>query len=510
MSDMQTVPGAWRRGAIVFGLLLAWAASGFAQVADMPGRVARLSDLRGSVWVFDIEQGQWVEGLRNHALTSGDRLSIDRDGRAEVRIGSTDLRLAGGTEIEFERMDDDRMVFALQAGSLALRVRSREIAQEVEVLTREGRLWPERSGHFRVDRIDDTTYVAAWRGSMRFEASDQQVSIPEGRRAEFFRQMPDRATVVSWSAPASDAFADWVDQAERRDSRSASQRYVSPEMTGAEDLDRHGRWERHPEYGMVWSPLSVAAGWAPFRDGRWTWHVRWGWTWVDAAPWGFAPSHYGRWVSWRGRWFWSPGPRVARPAFAPALVSWSGNPNVNVTVTLGGYRAPPVQWVPLAPGAVYVPYRPLPVHPPAHAPGHQHVPAQRPWAPRPVQQALPASPVPLTRPIEPVQRPDPLPRPVASPRPAVIHVPGGAEPSSPPQAVPPKVSQVAPVAKEDRGGKGDRGERGDRVERGERGERNARGPREDKGPEGEPARARAEDPARAGRPRDQRERQSTQ
>ena len=118
---------------------------------------------------------------------------------------------------------------------------------------------------------------------------------------------------------------------------------------------------------MVWSPLVVAAGWAPFQHGRWIWHVRWGWTWVDHAPWGFAPFHYGRWVMWGHRWVWTPGPRVARPAFAPALVTFT-SPSVGVSVVIGPSR-PPVAWVPLAPRE---PHRPWTVHrPPLFDQGHR-------------------------------------------------------------------------------------------------------------------------------------------
>ena len=35
-------------------------------------------------------------------------------------------------------------------------------------------------------------------------------------------------------------------------------------------------------------------------EGRWVWTEPWGWTWVDDQPWGFAPSHYGRWVNMAG------------------------------------------------------------------------------------------------------------------------------------------------------------------------------------------------------------------
>jgi hypothetical protein len=129
-------------------------------------------------------------------------------------------------------------------------------------------------------------------------------------------------------------------------------------MTGAEDLDRYGRWDRHPDYGPLWIPARVSPGWAPYRFGHWTWISPWGWTWVDDAPWGFAPFHYGRWVSWGGRWCWAPGGYVARPVYAPALVAWIGGSNVSVGITVGSSRPPLVGWVPLAPRERWVPYYP--------------------------------------------------------------------------------------------------------------------------------------------------------
>ncbi|HEY6134972.1 MAG TPA: FecR family protein [Rubrivivax sp.] len=353
LSPLHALSALLARSIAVGALALAGSGMLHAEPEDPPGRVGRLADMAGRVSMFDAEEGQWVEAQRNRALTTGDRLSTEQGARAEVRIGSTVLRLGGNSELEFARVDDERMVFQLHTGSVALRVRSREIADEVEVRTGEGRALPERSGHYRIDREDDTTFVATLRGSLRFDAGDLQVQVPAGRRAEFFQQSGDRATVVAWSAPGNDDFAQWVAREDQRDERSVAQRYVSPEMTGVEDLDRYGRWENHPEYGVVWSPLQVAVGWAPYRYGRWGWRARWGWTWIDNAPWGFAPFHYGRWVSWGGRWVWSPGAYVARPVFAPALVAWVGGPNVSVSINLGG--GPTVGWVPLAPRDVYVP-----------------------------------------------------------------------------------------------------------------------------------------------------------
>lgn len=377
-------PGAVSHAAPAGSLGASWSAGPSGSSASLeaaahagPQRAGRLSDFQGRVWLFDTEQGQWSEALRNRALTGGDRLSTERGAQAEVRVGSTEWRLGASTELEIVRLDEGRMSFHLHRGSVAVRVRSREIAEELELLTAEARLRPERAGAYRVDREDDTTWATAWRGALQVQTADQAFELQAGRRVELAPQGRDRGTLVNWSAPVQDRFAEAVQADEQRDDRSASLRYVSPEMTGAEDLDRHGRWERHPEYGMVWSPLVVSAGWAPFKHGRWIWHARWGWTWVDQAPWGFAPFHYGRWVLWGSRWVWTPGAWVARPVFAPALVTFSG-PSVGVSVVIGPSR-PPVAWVPLAPREPYRPWvghRPHPVGP-AHRP-HGWEPAHRP------------------------------------------------------------------------------------------------------------------------------------
>ena len=95
-------------------------------------------------------------------------------------------------------------------------------------------------------------------------------------------------------------------------------------MTGYEELDEHGEWIDSGDYGCVWAPRVVIAGWAPYRYGHWTYVRHWGWTWVDDA-WGFAPFHHGRWVVIRNRWCWWPGVYHPRPAYAPALVAWFGS-----------------------------------------------------------------------------------------------------------------------------------------------------------------------------------------
>ena len=377
-----------RRGSwlprITLGLLLGLCAAAAAWAQDdPPGRVGRVAETQGAAWWWDHESGRWVDAERNQPLTSGDRIATAADGRAELRVGSTVLRLAESSELEVLRLDDDRLSFQLHSGSLAVRVRSREIAGEIELVTAEAHLSPLRAGHYRLDRVDDTTRAGVWRGDLRID-DPAGFTVATGQSAELYREGRSRDLRYTLIAPASDRFAEWVMRDDQRDERSASARYVSPEMTGVEDLDRNGRWEQHPEYGAIWLPLEVRAGWAPYSDGRWAWVQPWGWTWVDNARWGFAPFHYGRWVNWRGGWAWVPGAIVARPVFAPALVAWIDGGGLGLSLQIGGPR---VGWVPLAPREVYIPhYRVSPGYRervnPAPPYRWQHPPGPVPTGPR--------------------------------------------------------------------------------------------------------------------------------
>lgn len=324
------------------------AAPALAQV-DPPGRVGRLAEMTGTVWWYDLEQGRWADAQRNRPITAGDRLATTRDAAAELRIGSTSIRLSEATEVELQRLDDERVRLQLHRGSIAVRLRSREVAAETDFGTAEAWLRPQRSGLYRLDRDDDTTYAASWRGELVVDEAPSLV-VEAGRRLQLWREGPQGLLQTRWSQPVDDAFAAQVLRDDRADERSASAAYVPTEMTGWEELDRHGRWDQHPEYGAVWYPTSVQVGWAPYRHGHWEWVRPWGWTWIDDAPWGFAPFHYGRWVTWRSRWVWVPGRMDARPVFAPALVAWIDGPGPGVRIGAS------LSWVPLAPWELFRPW----------------------------------------------------------------------------------------------------------------------------------------------------------
>ena len=321
--------------------------------ADPPGRVARLSEFSGQVWLYNADSSsEWVSAVRNRPVTAGDRVATEAGARAELQIGSTTVRLDSNTELEVSAIDDDHVSLELVSGSASARIVDLAGAGQFDLSTDEGRFVVQRAGSYRFDRDGTASRVTAYSGLVRYEGANSGLPVTAGQRAEFWI---DSGGVAQYalSAPVNDDFAAWNNDRDRRVLTPVATRYVSPEMTGADELDRYGRWEQSPEYGPLWTPTAVAVDWAPYRSGHWAWVRPWGWTWVDDAPWGFAPFHYGRWVYFRNNWCWTPGARVARPVYAPALVAWVGGPRANVSVTIGG--GPSVGWFPLAPREVYVP-----------------------------------------------------------------------------------------------------------------------------------------------------------
>ena len=337
-------------------LLLSLAASfaGLSQAQEPPGRVGRLAYTQGSVSVYQDPELGWDKAYVNTPITSENSVWTDRGSRAELRVAGVAIRLEATTQLDVSRLDEDAMDASIERGSANIRVRYKNPRERITLETPQARFTIQADGRYRieVDPDRDESRLTVFAGDARMESQGGRIRVPAGTTVRVFggpssSYITERAT--------SDAFDRWADARDREWVDSRSRQYVSTAMTGYEELDRYGQWSQDADYGAVWFPTRVASDWAPYRHGRWT-HVRpWGWTWVDDAPWGYAPFHYGRWVTVGNRWAWSPGQRVERPAWAPALVGWVGGSNWNVSISSGG-SAPVVGWYPLAPWERYEPW----------------------------------------------------------------------------------------------------------------------------------------------------------
>ena len=332
----------------VFAFVLASASS--LVLADPPERVGRISTVEGQVLVR-AGDGEAEEALLNWPVTTDNRITTLRSALAEFRVGAAAVRLDGDSELEVTELDDDSFKLHLYRGSVSVRVRNQDALQGLQLTTSHARVVLTQPGWVRVDagRMPGATVVSVLEGAADVDGSTASVALRAGKRAELTDEELRTGPLQRI------AFDSWP---ETLPSASPALRYVTEDVTGYEELDRHGAWQEDAEYGPLWLPRSVPVGWAPYSDGRWSWIAPWGWTWIDNAPWGYAPSHYGRWVLVGKRWGWTPGRERTRGAWAPALVGWVGGEHGPRPGQLHGPRpgaGPGVGWFPLSPRDRYVP-----------------------------------------------------------------------------------------------------------------------------------------------------------
>ena len=317
------------------------------QYQDPPDRVARLGYMEGSVSLQPAGESEWVGAVTNRPLTIGDALWADQGSRAEVELGSAVIRMGANTGFSFLNLDDRTTQIQLTAGELNISVRRLDRDDVFEIDTPNQAFVVYQPGRYRVEVSEDGNYttISLRQGEGESTGNGQNYSMHAGQRWTF--SGIDTLTADVEQIGGQDDFDNWAYSRERRYDDSRSAQYVSPDLVGYDDLDQYGDWRDDPNYGHVWYPNQVSSNWAPYRDGHWDWIAPWGWTWVDEAPWGYAPFHYGRWVTVGNRWGWIAGPRAVRPVYAPALVVFIGQGGNGFDGNVG--------WFPLGPREVYVP-----------------------------------------------------------------------------------------------------------------------------------------------------------
>ena len=241
----------------------------------------------------------------------------------------------------------DYLQLKVTAGTLSLDLRDVPPGETVDVNTPAGVLTVERAGYYRIEAgADRTAFLADRGGAATLTIEDGGEGAGRAERAGRDLE-PGR---VGWRSRR--AGAERLGSLELRAHRRAPDR--------RERTVRAVRHLRRQRPGPSWQLAHRArvrprlgagrraAGWAPYSTGRWIWDPHFEWTWVDDAPWGWAPYHHGRWVRVGDTWAWAPGPIVARPHYAPALVAFFQP--VVVTVSR------PVSWVALGWGEPCVPW----------------------------------------------------------------------------------------------------------------------------------------------------------
>lgn len=298
---------------------------------ELPGRVARLSFTQGSVSLQAVGETEWVTAPLNRPLAPGDYLRTASDGRAEVQVDAAAVRLGAATNFSFVSMDEHALRMRMTGGVVNVRVRELGENDAIEVETPQAVMSILRPGNYRleVNEAGATTLVKVSSGMLEARGSGgQSLLVRAQQTATLIGGSGGRFAHTMGTLGAPDSFDEWSLERDLRIEQAwstESSKYVSRDVVGYEDLDAYGDWRSEPEYGYVWSPR-VVAGWSPYRFGRYTYVSGWGWAWLADEPWGFAPFHYGNWVTIGGRWCWVPGPRhshpIHRPGFGDSNHAW--------------------------------------------------------------------------------------------------------------------------------------------------------------------------------------------
>ncbi len=321
-----------------------------AAAGDPPARVARLAQIAAQVALEPAGTDRWTQGVANTPLTTGDRLYVNHEGHAELQMGVLAVRLWKFTDLNIVNLSNDVTQLGVAQGSVHVRTFALRSDKRVEVDTPNAAITVTQPGDFRLDVYTNGggTLVAVDSGAIQISGPGVEKVLGAGESIHLVGSNPIHA--LAQRLPGKDPFDVWSLQRDRAFLSSDARRYVNPDTVGAEDLDANGKWSDTLEYGPVWYPSNLPAGWTPYSSGRWSWIAPWGWTWVDSVAWGFAPFHYGRWTDLGSRWGWIPGPSGVSPVYAPAMVAFVGGASF-----IGEAGTALAGWIPLGAGEPFYP-----------------------------------------------------------------------------------------------------------------------------------------------------------
>jgi len=334
----------------VCGVILAIAAGSASAQPDPPEQAGRLAALSGTVSIQTAGWDGWGQAIPNLPLGPGDRIYTDSDGRAEIQVGQSFVRVGPNSDVTLVDWTPNGVFIGVAQGSVHIRSLGFWPGQSLEVNTPNGSVTMAQPGEVRLDVYpgSDAAVFTSYDGEETVTGAGGFVQpISYGQSLELSGTYP---VYPQWLQPAGyDDLDYWSRSRDQAIMHATAYRYMSPEIPGGEELDTAGTWMPASDYGAIWFPNSVPYGWSPYRYGHWVNHDPWGSVWVEDEPWGYAPFHYGRWVNYEGRWGWVPGPVQTHPVWSPALVVFAGG-----NFGGGGLSI----WFPLGPGEPYKPWYP--------------------------------------------------------------------------------------------------------------------------------------------------------
>lgn len=278
-----------------------------------PGSVARMSSVQGKVQVLFSGESGPQQAVMNMPLVAGARIESGSDGQAEVEFNDGSVaRLTPNSSLELKQLTADNVQLEQSSGLgyYELNVGSGHPSFKVEFASDD--VTPAENTIFRLD-LDRLPEAAVIAGSVHVEGAQiSPVAIGENQSIDFsngggtepytITQQINPDSWDQWNSDRDQAIADEAAQQTpvRNDAGSANDENWN-------DLDYYGNWYPVQNYGNVWVPSGVDAGWDPFGSGYWGNYPGFGVTWISGYPWGWLPYHCGSWNYFSFGWGWAPG-----------------------------------------------------------------------------------------------------------------------------------------------------------------------------------------------------------
>src|SRR3954447_23287524 len=148
-----------KQGSIIRKFLLGFAASCVAllpiaspaQDEDPPQQAGRLSIVNGNVSIQPAGAQDWGQAYLNYPLGPGDRIFTDADGRAEIQVGRTFVRVGPNSDVTFVDFNSQAVTFGAAQGAVHIRARELWQGQSLYVQTPSGTSTVTEPADFRVE-----------------------------------------------------------------------------------------------------------------------------------------------------------------------------------------------------------------------------------------------------------------------------------------------------------------------------------------------------------------------
>src|SRR5260370_39102884 len=157
---------------------------------------------------------------------------------ADVHMGARAIRVGGQTSVSFLTLDGRTVQIQLNSGTIDVRVRNLYGDAVFEVDTPNLAFTVLRRGDYRitVDPEGSFTTLTLRDGQGQITGGGQAFLVDGGSQVQV--SGTDYISYDIYDLPGRDSFDQWSYNRELREGRSRSARYVSPELTGYQDLDQ--------------------------------------------------------------------------------------------------------------------------------------------------------------------------------------------------------------------------------------------------------------------------------